>query len=220
MASTCHCIYEYQNTLQNLKMPSRINYTFQNTHYTFQNTHYTFQYTHYTFQNTHYTFQNTHYTFQNTHYTFGPGTCAMKGGYQVFNFNFQVYRNTGHNHVLFFVWLNGRMVENPEAQAAANDEEEREAIESYFLTGYKYKTILCFLWKYHGINHSMSTLKRCLREYGLKGKNAVDVDGNYITEAIQQNYKVQVLYQGIKVCGIPLDSNTECVFQETRCRGF
>jgi ferric iron reductase protein FhuF len=33
------------------------------------------------------------------------------------------------------------MVENPETQAAANDEEEREAIESYFLARYKYKMI-------------------------------------------------------------------------------
>jgi hypothetical protein len=78
------------------------------------------------------------------------------------------------------------MVENPEAQTVANEEEEQEAIESYFLAGYEYETILCFLSKYHGINHSMSTLKRRLREYGLKRKNAVDIDDNDIVEAIQQ----------------------------------
>ncbi|CAB4004242.1 Hypothetical predicted protein [Paramuricea clavata] len=78
------------------------------------------------------------------------------------------------------------MVENPEAQTVANEEEEREAIESYFLAGYRYETILCFLSKYHSINHSMSTLKRRLREYGLKRENAVDIDDNDIVEAIQQ----------------------------------
>ena len=81
------------------------------------------------------------------------------------------------------------MVENPEAQSVANDQEEQEAIESYFLGGYEYETILCFLSKYHGIeaiDYSMSTLKRRLREYGLKRKSAVDVDDNDIAEAIQQ----------------------------------
>ncbi|CAB4004246.1 Hypothetical predicted protein [Paramuricea clavata] len=90
------------------------------------------------------------------------------------------------------------MVENPEAQTVANEEEKREAIESYFLAGYEYETILYFLSKYHGINHSMSTLKRRLREYGLKRKNAVDIDDNDIVEAIHKNYKVQVVCQGIE----------------------
>ena len=80
----------------------------------------------------------------------------------------------------------GRMVGNPEAPTAANDQAEQEAIETYFLGGYEYETILCFLSKYHGINYSMSTLKRRLREYGLKRKNAVDVDDNDIAEAIPQ----------------------------------
>jgi hypothetical protein len=112
------------------------------------------------------------------------------------------------------------MVENPEAQTVANEEEEREAIESYFLAGYEYETILCFLSKYHGINHSMSTLKRRLREYGLKRKMLLTLMIMISLKPFNKNYKVQVVCQGIEVCGIPFDSNTDCVFQETRCRGF
>ena len=56
----------------------------------------------------------------------------------------------------------GRMAGNPEAQSVANDQEE-QAIESYFLGGYEYEPILCFLSKYHGTYYSMSMLKRRLR---------------------------------------------------------
>ena len=37
-------------------------------------------------------------------------------------------------------------------------ESEREVIESYFLAGFEFDAILCFLSKYHGVNISMSHL--------------------------------------------------------------
>lgn len=48
---------------------------------------------------------------------------------------------------------------------------EREIIEYYFHCGYENKIILDFLATHHGINISLSTLKRRLREYGLRRRN-------------------------------------------------
>ena len=57
-----------------------------------------------------------------------------------------------HNYVLFlsmyetyvFCPVCGRMVDNTETQSVASDQEEHKVIESNFLGGYKYETILCF----------------------------------------------------------------------------
>ena len=72
----------------------------------------------------------------------------------------------------------GRIVEDEDA---FNEENEQEVIESYFLAGFEYETIL-----YHGINYSMSTFKRRLKEYGLKRKNGYEIDDNHIAEIIQE----------------------------------
>ena len=77
----------------------------------------------------------------------------------------------------------GRIVEDEDA---FNEENEQEVIESYFLAGFEYETILSFLSKYHGINYSMSTFKRRLKEYGLKRKNGYEIDDNHIAEIIQE----------------------------------
>lgn len=45
---------------------------------------------------------------------------------------------------------------------------EREAIEAYFNSGFEYRAILQFLSKYHGIEMSLSTLKRRLKENNLR----------------------------------------------------
>ena len=45
---------------------------------------------------------------------------------------------------------------------------EREMTEYYFHCGYENKVILDFLASHHGISMSLSTLKRRLREYGLR----------------------------------------------------
>ena len=50
-----------------------------------------------------------------------------------------------------------------------NDEED--AIRDYFRKGLTYDEILEFLDKYHGIEMSFVTLKRRIKEYGLKIRN-------------------------------------------------
>ena len=50
---------------------------------------------------------------------------------------------------------------------ADNTDEEKNIIEYYFRRGFKYKTILDFHSKYHGVNICMQTLKYRLKKYGL-----------------------------------------------------
>ena len=51
--------------------------------------------------------------------------------------------------------------------------EERSAIEHYFERGFRYNTIVQFLEKYHDISMNLRTLKRRLREYGLRNRTEV-----------------------------------------------
>lgn len=93
----------------------------------------------------------------------------------------------------------GRRVDEPRTAAEEDSgKKEQEAIESYFLSGYDYDTILCFLAKYHGLDISMSTLKRRLNEYGLKRRNALEVDDNHIVEVIQQELDGPSMCQGYR----------------------
>ena len=65
---------------------------------------------------------------------------------------------------------------------------EREMIEYYFHCGYENNVILDFLSIHHGLNMSLSTLKRRLREYGLRRhqlqfdeqmvRNLIEVESN------------------------------------------
>ena len=48
---------------------------------------------------------------------------------------------------------------------------EEEAIRDYFKKGFIYDEILALLDKYHGIRMSIATLKRRIKEYGLKRRN-------------------------------------------------
>ena len=55
--------------------------------------------------------------------------------------------------------------------------DERSLIRNYFHLGYENEVILQFLVDYHGIKMSLSTLKRRLRDCGLKRRgNEVDAD--------------------------------------------
>ena len=55
--------------------------------------------------------------------------------------------------------------------------DERSVVRNYFNLGYENEVILQFLVDYHGIKMILSTLKRRLRNYGLKRRgNEVDVD--------------------------------------------
>ena len=53
------------------------------------------------------------------------------------------------------------------------DPAENELIQFYFLKGFEYNEILLFMSKYHGIEMSLRTLKRRLRSFALKRRNAV-----------------------------------------------
>ena len=55
------------------------------------------------------------------------------------------------------------------ADREANGEEA--AIRDYFKKGFTYDEILALLDQYHGIRMSIATLKRRIKEYGLKRKN-------------------------------------------------
>ena len=50
----------------------------------------------------------------------------------------------------------------------ADDRLEKQIIEGCFHQGYQNDVILEFLSVYHNITISLSTLKRCLRAYGLR----------------------------------------------------
>lgn len=91
-----------------------------------------------------------------------------------FNFasgNITCYITFAHCHASF-VCINLYTVEE---EASSNDNEtvrERELIEHYFHIGYSYEVIVDFLKKHHGLNMSLSSLKRRLRKYGLKKRNS------------------------------------------------
>ena len=62
---------------------------------------------------------------------------------------------------------------------------EKEAIENYFLSGFAYEAILCLLNKYHGIEMSLSTLKRRLAEYNLRRRKQEDITLDQLTGVIR-----------------------------------
>ena len=55
-----------------------------------------------------------------------------------------------------------------------NSGSEKEIIEYYFHRGFQYKNIVLLLEKYHGIRLSERTLKRKLKDFGLKRREPVD----------------------------------------------
>ena len=52
---------------------------------------------------------------------------------------------------------------------------ERELIEYYFNRGLTYRHITLMLGKHHGININERTLKRRLKDYGLRKRDAVNL---------------------------------------------
>ena len=57
---------------------------------------------------------------------------------------------------------------------ADDSQELRDLIENYFYLGYKYDQIVLFLDKYNGIKICTRTLKRKLKDYGLKRRGNDD----------------------------------------------
>ena len=53
---------------------------------------------------------------------------------------------------------------------------QREIIEFYFHKGYMYKNIVNLLEKYHDVSINIRTLKRRLKDYGLKRRESIELD--------------------------------------------
>ena len=53
-----------------------------------------------------------------------------------------------------------------------NEEDENDLIKGYYFQGFEYKDILQFLYQYHGISMSKSTLQRRLKSYDVSRKCA------------------------------------------------
>ena len=78
---------------------------------------------------------------------------------------------------------------NLDREGLPNSTTEREIIEHYFHRGYEYKSIVLLLAKYHDIRLSERTLKRKLKDFGLKRREHVDENleirvRNIITEEL------------------------------------
>ena len=62
------------------------------------------------------------------------------------------------------------------AQGSCDIGSQKNIIETYFLAGFEYHTIVSFLEKFHGIHISLLTLEWRLRDYGLKRRNSADLN--------------------------------------------
>ena len=75
--------------------------------------------------------------------------------------------------------------QNNDNESDSNDDrDEEELLRNYFNLGYTYKEILEFLKTHHGIEISLSTLKRRVKSLGLKRKN-VNYDFNELRNRIR-----------------------------------
>lgn len=61
-----------------------------------------------------------------------------------------------------------------------------DAIASYFYDGYQYRMILTWLGLAHGVRVSLSTLKRILRQLGLRRKARVTVEHLCVVETLMR----------------------------------
>lgn len=78
----------------------------------------------------------------------------------------------------------------------------KNIIESYFLADFEYDTIVSFLEKFHSIHISLSTLKRRLRDCGLKRRNPADLNQNGVIENNQRRVgwpKLHVWVRGLRL---------------------
>ena len=70
--------------------------------------------------------------------------------------------------------------------------DEKFATEQYFRRGFRCKTIVHFLVEYHGISINERTMKRRLRQYGLRRRNQAHSE-HTVREIIKLNVKLMVL---------------------------
>jgi len=71
-------------------------------------------------------------------------------------------------------------------QGSCDVDSQKNIIETYFLAGFEYDTIITFLERVHDIHISLSTLKRRLRDYGLKRRNSADLNQNEVRNIIRE----------------------------------
>lgn len=69
----------------------------------------------------------------------------------------------------------GAAVTQQDAAVGPVENDLQEIITGYFMSGYEYEAMLGFLSKYHDVEMSIATLKRRLKSYGLKRRNAINV---------------------------------------------
>ena len=189
VAGKCHRINKYKDTLQSQKTSIKI----LTTHFKILATHFKIVATHYEILTTHFKILTTHFKKYSLHIL--QSICPSER----LPSNVFFRRHVEHDAMFCsscgneleeayaFCPTCGRQVgDNTGPQDESNSENEREAIESYFFSGYEYKTVISFLSKYHDINISLSTLKRRLDEYGLKRKNSDEFNDENIAEIVQQ----------------------------------
>ena len=90
------------------------------------------------------------------------------------------------------------------------------------MAGFEYDTIVSFLEKFHSIHISLSTLKRRLRDCGLKRRDPADLNQNGVRENNQRRVgwpKLHVWIRGY-ICGIHFASNVAFVFPEVQCKAY
>ena len=72
------------------------------------------------------------------------------------------------------------------AHRSCDADSQKSIIETYFLAGFEYETIVSFLEKFNGIHITLSTLKWRLRDCGLKGRNSADLNQNEMRKIIRE----------------------------------
>ena len=80
-------------------------------------------------------------------------------------------REFGNNEI--FCCRCGTLKRREQESVLSSSGDERLAIERYFKRGFRYETLVHFLAEYHGISMNVRTLKRRLRQYGLRRRNHV-----------------------------------------------
>ena len=77
-----------------------------------------------------------------------------------------------------------RDLEDGDSEPPEEEEDEEGLIRYYSFRGFEYKEIRLFLFKNHGIEISLSTLKRRIKQYGLR-RQRPDYDIDVVRESIQ-----------------------------------
>ena len=76
-------------------------------------------------------------------------------------------------------------VRQQDAAAGPVENDLQEIITGYFISGYEYEAILGFLSKYHDVDMSIATLKRRLKAYGLKRRNAMNASDRELQDVVR-----------------------------------